>query len=291
MRWIILLLALCLGAGPAGACDKDGGSSCDVAAGNYLIAVPPGMDRPGAMVWLHGMGGSAEGVMKNGAWIRVLADRGMALIAPDGMVLAERHNGRKNWTVADGEAYPRDDVAFIDQVIDDAVSRYGIDRDRILLAGFSRGGSMVWDIACQRPNTARAYAPVAGAFWEPMTDTCAGPVQLFHTHGWVDRVVPLEGRSFRGGAKIQGDVFQSLYVLREVLGCANRQPASGPIQGDRWWRHWSDCRTGRIDLMLHPSGHSIPRGWLTTALDWFQARLDSDCQALAQADGAGATPC
>ena len=30
------------------------------------------------------------------------------------------------------------------------------------------------------------------------------------------------------------------------------------------------------DLMLHPGGHGVPKGWLTQALDWFEDRLVED---------------
>ena len=61
--------------------------------------------------------------------------------------------------------YGRDDVAFIRSVIDDAAERFHLDRDRVLLTGFSRGASMVWDVACIAPDTATAYASVSGGFW------------------------------------------------------------------------------------------------------------------------------
>ena len=108
-----------------------------------------------------------------------------------------------------------------------------------------------------------------------MWESCEGPVDLFHAHGWTDRTVPLEGRPLGGGALTQGDAFQSLFILRETNGCGNRQPETAHLSQhqDRWFRSWSDCEAGRIDLMLHPGGHTIPRGWLNHALDWFEARI------------------
>lgn len=272
MRQLCLALAfLCGLAGPAAACGE--ATDCAVPAGVYRIALPEGDGTHPAMIWLHGWGGSAAGVMKNRGWIERLTARGYALIAPDGVrTSATRPN--KNWAVNDGRVYDRDDIGFLQQVLDDATARHGIDRDRVLLSGFSRGGSMVWDVACHAPGFARAYAPVAGAFWEPLPAACDGPVDLFHVHGWTDRTVPLEGRPLRNGQMVQGDVFQSLFILREADGCANRQPASATIgEGAVLTRAWSDCAGARIDLTLHPGGHMIPRGWLIEALDWFEARL------------------
>ena len=268
-----LILMLAAIAQPAMACRSAADDPCATPGGTYRAIMPEGVARPPAIVWLHGMGGSSASVMRNRGMVGGALARGYALIAPDGLVPPNRRN-RQNWAVRDGRSYARDDIDFVAEVIADAARRLGIDPDRVLLAGFSRGGSMVWDIACHRPALARAFAPVAGAFWEPMTPACAGPVDLYHTHGWTDRIVPLEGRPLRNGTIIQGDVFQSLFVLRAANRCASRQPEQAPVADGLWRRSWTGCRSGRqIDLDLHSGGHSLPKGWLDRALDWFEARL------------------
>ncbi|MEO1399149.1 MAG: polyhydroxybutyrate depolymerase, partial [Pseudomonadota bacterium] len=163
------------------------------------------------------------------------------------------------------------DVAFLQDVLADARQQTELPDAPVLLAGFSRGGSMVWDMACLDPNFADAYAPMAGAFWDSLPTSCAGPVRLFHTHGWTDRTVPLEGRSF--GTVVQGDVWQSLFVLRETNGCSKRQPESSSFEGGGWLRHWTDCDSGQIDLLLHPGGHGAPQGWSQRVMDWFEDGL------------------
>lgn len=243
--------------------------ACATAHGEYRFALPAGGEHPPAVLFLHGWGHSAEGIMANRALIEGLAARGYALIAPDGIATSEML-GRKTWDVLRRPGRPRDDIAFLREVIADAAERHGIDRRRILLAGFSNGGTMAWNAACLAPDLARAYAPVAGALWEPMPDRCAGPVDLFHVHGWTDRVVPLEGRPL-GGEVVQGDVWKSLRLLREAGGCGNLQPDAASAAGDAWRRHWTDCAGGSILLSLHPGGHAIPDGWLDRALDWFEA--------------------
>ncbi len=73
----------------------------------------------------------------------------------------------------------RDDAAFLSDVLDDAVKRLKIDRSRVLLTGFSRGGSMVWDVACQTPGAFTAYAAVGGGFWNPLPQLCKGSSSAF----------------------------------------------------------------------------------------------------------------
>ncbi|MEM6488802.1 MAG: dienelactone hydrolase family protein [Pseudomonadota bacterium] len=268
-------------AAPASACP---GSErfCTVEGGRYLLLLPEGVEATGtgatgtgarlpAMMYLHGWGASPQGVV-NGRRQLVdgLAARGYALILPQGVARAGRT--QRDWAVRDGRPHPRDDLRFLDAILADAATR-GVDRRRVVLAGFSRGGSMVWDVACARPDMVRAYAPVAGAFWEPMPQRCAGPVDLFHTHGWGDRVVPLEGRPI-GSAMMQGDAFASLDLMRHGQGCTASQPDAAAAGADlRWRRSWTSCRAGRLDLTLHPGGHVVPDDWLQSALTWFEARL------------------
>jgi polyhydroxybutyrate depolymerase len=241
------------------------------------------------MVFLHGWGGSAEGVMADAGMIEGLARRGYALIAPDGLATSAMA-GRKTWDVLRRPGHPRDDVAFLREVVEDAAARHGIDRDRILLAGFSNGGTMAWNVACLAPGLARGYAPVGGALWEPMPAGCTGPADLFHVHGWTDRVVPLEGRPLSGEV-VQGDVWKSLRLLRDAAGCGKLQPDAATAEGDVWQRRWTECAGGSLSLRLHPGGHMIPQGWLDLALDWFEALGPRRCVHPDAAAATGSAGC
>ena len=50
----------------------------------------------------------------------------------------------------------RDDLAFVRQVLDDATRRHGIDRARVLMTGYSIGGSQTSYLACKDPSLAAA---------------------------------------------------------------------------------------------------------------------------------------
>jgi len=241
---------------------------CTTQSGRYHVIMPADATPKGIVMHLHGAGATGRGMLKSGMAKQATA-RGYVFVAPYG----EHGNARwsKNWSVrADNSRFIRDDSAFLTEVIADVRARAALNDAPFLLSGFSRGGSMVWDIACANPDFANAYAPLAGAFWDSLPTRCAGPVNLFHTHGWNDRTVPLEGRSFGGGRVVQGDVWASLKILRETNGCQNRQPARNSVKGSYWYRHWTDCDAGQIELLLHKGGHGAPNGWARIALDWFE---------------------
>jgi polyhydroxybutyrate depolymerase len=264
-----LALALAVFAGPvAAACDADG--HCEIDSGTYHIAVPDGVDAPPMVLWLHGFGGSGEAALRNRAGVQRYLDRGYAFAAVDGLERAP-DDGRRSWSFHPERVQRRDEPAFFADVIADAAGVYGVDPDRVILAGFSVGGSMVHYAACARPDLFDAYAPVAGAFWRPHPVDCAGPVRMFHTHGWADRTVPLEGRSLGGGTIEQGDAWYSIMLWREENGCATHLPDQITIEDDIWRRDWTGCAEGSLRFELHPGGHGIPHGWAMRMLDWYEA--------------------
>jgi polyhydroxybutyrate depolymerase len=194
--------------------------------------------------------------------------RGYAVIAPDGQT-RETGQGR-SWDFHPDRPATRDETAFLIAVADDAAARFGLDREAMLLAGFSIGGSMTSYVACQAPDAFAAYAPVAGSFWRPHPDACAGPVRLLHTHGRADRTVPLDGREISPGFR-QGNVFEAMELWRLTNGCSP-DPRTEPA-GIYTVQRWTDCPPGAdLRFALHEGGHSIPKGWARMAVDWFEGR-------------------
>lgn len=250
---------------------------CEVPLGTYHIAVPDGVtaDIP-ALMFLHGAGGTGNGSTRPGSMADNLTARGYAVIGPNGLQRPNSNFG-PGWSFHPDREKQRDELAFFQQIADDAAARFGIDRDSILLGGFSIGGSMASYIACQDPTAFAAYAPVGGSFWRPHPTDCAGPVKLLHTHGWQDKTVPLEGRPLGGGRIYQGDVWHAMTIWRAENSCDGLRADTFDISGDFWVRRWDECADGTaLEFILHPGGHGIPRGWSTYAIDWFETVMAQD---------------
>lgn len=239
----------------ANACGET--SDCAVETGTYRVRMPESANasnKVGAIVYLHGWQGTPEGVMKFTA-MRNMADRlGVALILPRGQ--------GKSWGLPRAFAGRRDDVAFVRSVVDDAITRLPIDRDRIMVTGFSLGGSMTWYIACAEGRRYAGYAPIAGSFWEPYVDNCATPLpDIYHVHGTADRTVPLEGR--RLSSATQGDTYKSFSLLRKFSGC-NGDLAGKTTEGNLTCSKQS-CGGAVQQLCLHDGGHSVKPIWIERA--------------------------
>jgi polyhydroxybutyrate depolymerase len=249
-----------VGPGRPSLCSAESG--CEVEGGSYRIVLPPGLqtDRPvAAIMYFHGYQSSASQMVADEALLALAGKLGVALIAPDGL-------GR-SWSFPGSPSRARDEFAYVARVLDDVASRFPVDPRRIMASGFSQGGSMVWSLACRMPDRFAAFAPIAGAFWEPLPERCIGPPPaLIHVHGTADTTVPLAGRTVRQGAK-QADVFKSFAVLTggrcPIAGMADRQvglpdaPVCAPAAacGD----------APRLELCLHDGGHFADTVWLERA--------------------------
>jgi polyhydroxybutyrate depolymerase len=261
---LVLLLAAMLGpvfgvaAAPVDACPPEQG--CAVRDGRYRLILPAPYPAPGAklgaVMFFHGWQGSAEETAADAGLVALASRLGVALIAPDG--------AGRTWSYPGSPGRHRDEFAFVAQVLDDVAVRFPVDPARIMASGFSQGGSMVWYLACRMPQRFKAFAPMAGAFWEPLPASCAGPrAPLLHIHGTADMTVPLAGRALRSGYR-QGDVLRSLAIL---------DPSAPAVTLDqiRTVATGLSCRSlappghALLELCLHEGGHVIDAAWIERA--------------------------
>ena len=84
-----------------------------------------------------------------------------------------------------------DDVGYIDALIDSVSSNFAIDSNRIYACGFSNGGFMAYDLACELPDKIVAFGSVSGNFMMNSNQDCTNEreIPIMHIHGTSDLIV------------------------------------------------------------------------------------------------------
>jgi uncharacterized repeat protein (TIGR02059 family) len=82
------------------------------------------------------------------------------------------------------------DINFILAIIDEMNTRYGIDRNRVYLSGFSMGGMMSYYAATRIADKIAAFAPVSGFLMSGPNTNSSRPIPIIHIHGADDTYVP-----------------------------------------------------------------------------------------------------
>ncbi len=126
---------------------------------------------------------------------------GFIAVFPDGVPPSPQ--GWNAWQFAPPQP---DDVAFTSAIIDSLIASSCIDQSRVYTSGISNGAMMSVRLACSLSSRIAAFAPVAGAYYAPMSlnlnpaETCpdTAPRPMIAFHGTADPTVPFNG----GGSSI-----------------------------------------------------------------------------------------
>ena len=141
---------------------------------NMLVYAPSGIekDRP-LIIQMHGYNQDAA-YQKNAAKWESVADTGrFVVVFPNGE--------NKSWDISGDK-----DLNFIKAIINEMNNKYGIDKKRVYVSGFSMGGMMSYHVANKMGDMIAAIAPVSGG-GSPSSPKRAMPIM--HTHGTSDDVV------------------------------------------------------------------------------------------------------
>ncbi len=253
MYKVITMLSIAL-AGPAMAC----GTDSDCALGNRVYRIVEA-DRPGfgALIFFHGVGGSAAGTMANEA-LREFAEReDLALVAAEAALDDWNIPGSPTTYQADAV----DELAYFDALLEKLEQETEIDLTRMFVAGFSAGAMVVWTLACHRSDAVAGFIPVSGTFWEPLPGQCGSlDADLIHYHGRQDDVVPMQGRPVADSHQGDLDVAFALMAQTSEFGTSISQERS-ELSCER-----RESETGqRLELCTFAGGHQFQVGFLQDA--------------------------
>ena len=135
---------------------------------HYLVAAPSTASSVATsgeralVIVLHGAGASAQQVLglafppsPMSVWLEIAAREQLVVIAPDA--------GKGGWNdcyAAAARVAQKNDAAFIEALIDQAIDRYQVDPRRVYVMGVSRGGWMAYAVAAAIPHRLAAVSAV-----------------------------------------------------------------------------------------------------------------------------------
>jgi polyhydroxybutyrate depolymerase len=108
-------------------------------------------------------------------------------------------NGPENPNDSRNKPVPSDDVAFLNQMLDQLPLKYSVDVHRIYATGLGDGGFMAERMACNMGDRVAAIAPVGAAFPKTMICLPAHAVSALFINGTDDPVVPDGGGTYKPG--------------------------------------------------------------------------------------------
>lgn len=164
----------------------------DLGGRSYRIELPTQTTNAPILLALHGGGGNPDQFARASGLVEVARAAGYAVVLPAGTGRGRLLTWNAGYCCAQAARAGVDDLAFLDAVVTDARTRFGLSSDRLFLAGMSNGSMMAETYAALRPGVVTAVAGVAGtadvAHVRP-----AIPVPLLHIHGTADDHVPYAG--------------------------------------------------------------------------------------------------
>lgn len=165
----------------------------------YLLHLPE-QGRKGAplIVLLHGKGSSEQDLFS----LRDALPPQFAVVsarAPHEMSAGhyEWFEGTQDNGKLDGNGPELHDSAKrIEQFVGQLVQRYGFDRRKIYLVGFSQGAIMSYEVGLTDPTAVRGIGVMSGAIFDSLMpqihrSQALSRLQVFISHGDVDSVIPV----------------------------------------------------------------------------------------------------
>ena len=147
---------------------------------NILVYAPDNLEKERPLIiQMHGMNQDAPYQQNAAKWEGIADTAHFLVVFPNGE--------GKSWDISGDK-----DVNFLKAIINEMYGKYGIDKKRVYVSGFSMGGMMSYHAANKMGDMIAAIAPVSGyPFGASASSKRMMPI--IHTHGTTDDVVGYSG--------------------------------------------------------------------------------------------------
>lgn len=260
----------------------------------FDLYVPPGWDGVTPLpvvVDFHGGGGDRQGARKGTCpdgdeasvdCLDAVAGRlGVAVVYPDG-TSTPVFKGTRTWNAGGGQGGYQcvsgvackgdvDDLAYVDDLLDELAATIPVDASRVYATGLSNGGAMSHRLACQRSARFAAIAPVGGGNqWAETGGACEAQVPVLHIHGAADQCWRYETSAQKCGPLDDDGVHVGIaetmegWRVRNGCGAVPAEEALPDVDpGDFTTSvrlRWPGCAAATEHIRVDGGGHTWPGG-------------------------------
>jgi polyhydroxybutyrate depolymerase len=254
----------------------------------YLLYIPsrydPSQPVP-VVISYHGFASNPSGQVDISRLNEIAETGNFLVVYPQGTGFPLRWNSfiTIEWS-------PVDDVAFTRALVKDLESSFLIDKSRIYATGFSNGGALVHNLACEMSDTFAAVGIVSAPITEPQLGCIPSrPMPLIVFHGTEDLIVRYDGTSmnlpfFHSGRKSDQGGFSYVSANSWTKRWAKRNhcyliPEELPAQGNVTELRYTGCLQDAevIFYTITGGGHSWPGGGPLPG--WLVGEVNNDITA------------
>ncbi|MBE77385.1 MAG: hypothetical protein CMG41_06585 [Candidatus Marinimicrobia bacterium] len=164
----------------------------------YFVRYPDNASEPRPLIInMHGFTNSVSYQIEISEMNDYVNEKNVAVVYPQGI----SDIGVYSWNV--GVAWDfntSDDIGFINTLIDQVSEDFAIDTNRVYACGYSNGGFMTYELACELSDRITAFGAVAGNFMLNADQQCSElrDIPIIHIHGVNDATVSYYGPSIDG---------------------------------------------------------------------------------------------
>jgi len=257
----------------------------------YLIYLPPDHDPSQSIpvvISFHGFASTPDGHAATTRWNEIADSENFLVVYPQGTGFPLRWNSfpSARWSSVDDAAFTRDLITDLKEILT-------VDQSRIYISGFSNGGAMTYNLACELSDMVAAVGIISAPVTEPLGGCHPSrPVPVMAFHGTDDLIVnynaanlqntflnPGRSREIDTFSYLPAQVWTELWAQRNRCGpVAEKLPPQGNARGIRF----TDC-TNDADVIfytLNGGGHTWPGGGPLPG--WLVGEINTDINASAE---------